>query len=644
MKRVLITGKDSYIGTSFINWVKEKHPGEFATEELDMIDGTWKEKDFSGYDAVFHVAGIAHQKETKENAPLYYQVNRDLAIETATKAKEAGVKQFVILSTMSVYGTNVGKIRKGDKPSPRSHYGRAKWQADKVIERMADKTFRVAVLRPPMVYGEGCKGNYQLLKKFALKSPVFPNYGNQRSMVKIDVLCEFVAELIQKGKGGLYFPQNLDYVCTTEMVKQIAEENGKSIWTTKLFNPFIKLALKMKIGMIEKVFGDLTYEKKRKKALMIASMASMLDNFNRNNIKILSELGYEITLAANFEREDSNSKEKVAEFKREMEEKGYRVIQIDFSRKLSNIKGQFKSYQQVKALTNNRYDLVHCHSPICAAMTRVAFRKERKKGTKVIYTAHGFHFFKGAPLINWLIYYPIEKVASYFTDVLITINKEDYERARTKFHAKKVEYVPGVGVDIEKFKNVKVNIAKKRKELGIGESDIVLLSVGELNKNKNHEVIIRTLSKLHRADVKYLLVGKGQLRKYLENLAKELGVEKQVIFLGFRKDVDELYKVADIFVFPSKREGLSVALIEAAIGLPCVVSKIRGNTDIIENGINGIIVESNKPIEYANAINRFVNKKEISQIYRKKMKEKIYQFDCERINKRMEGIYREWAE
>lgn len=644
MKRVLITGKDSYIGTSFINWVKEKHLGEFETEELDMIDGTWKEKDFSGYDAVFHVAGIAHQKETKENAPLYYQVNRDLAIETATKAKEAGVKQFVILSTMSVYGTNVGKIRKGDKPSPRSHYGRAKWQADKVIERMADKTFRVAVLRPPMVYGEGCKGNYQLLKKFALKSPVFPNYGNQRSMVKIDVLCEFVAELIQKGKGGLYFPQNLDYVCTTEMVKQIAEENGKSIWTTKLFNPFIKLALKMKIGMIEKVFGDLTYEKKRKKALMIASMASMLDNFNRNNIKILSELGYEITLAANFEREDSNSKEKVAEFKREMEEKGYRVIQIDFSRKLSNIKGQFKSYQQVKALTNNRYDLVHCHSPICAAMTRVAFRKERKKGTKVIYTAHGFHFFKGAPLINWLIYYPIEKVASYFTDVLITINKEDYERARTKFHAKKVEYVPGVGVDIEKFKNVKVNIAKKRKELGIGESDIVLLSVGELNKNKNHEVMIRTLSKLHRADVKYLLVGKGQLRKYLENLAKELGVEKQVIFLGFRKDVDELYKVADIFVFPSKREGLSVALIEAAIGLPCVVSKIRGNTDIIENGINGIIVESNKPIEYANAINRFVNKKEISQIYRKKMKEKIYQFDCERINKRMEGIYREWAE
>lgn len=594
MKRVLITGKDSYIGTSFINWVEEKYPGEFETEELDMIDGTWKEKDFSGYDAVFHVAGIAHQKETKENAPLYYQVNRDLAIETAKKAKEEGVKQFIILSTMSVYGTNVGKIRKGDRPSPRSHYGRAKWQADKVIERMADKTFRVAVLRPPMVYGERCKGNYQLLKKFALKSPVFPNYRNQRSMVKIDVLCDFVAELIQKGKGGLYFPQNPDYVCTTEMVKQIAEESGKSIWTTKLFNPFIKLALKMKIGMIEKVFGDLTYEKKNKKALMIASMASMLDNFNRSNIKILSELGYEITLAANFEREDSNSKEKVAEFKREMEEKGYRIVQIDFSRKLSNIEGQFKSYHQVKALTKNRYDLVHCHSPICAAMTRVAFRKERKKGTKVIYTAHGFHFFKGAPLINWLIYYPIEKVASYFTDVLITINKEDYERARTKFHAKKVEYVPGVGIDIEKFNNIKVNIVQKRKELGVDLDDTVLLSVGELNKNKNHQIIIRALAKLHRPNVKYIVVGQGALKGYLVNLAKELGVEKQVIFLGFREDVAEIYKVADIFVFPSKREGLSVALMEAlASGLPVVASDIRGNEDVICIGENGELVKDN---------------------------------------------------
>lgn len=259
MKRALITGKNSYIGTSFINWVREKYPGEFETEELDMIDGTWKEKDFSGYDAVFHVAGIAHQKETKENASLYYKVNRNLAIETAKKAKEAGVRQFVILSTMSVYGTNIGKIHKGDKPSPKSHYGKAKWQADKIIERMADQDFKVAVLRPPMVYGEGCKGNYQLLKKFALKSPVFPKYQNQRSMIHINSLCEFVADLIQKGKGGLYFPQDESYICTTKMVEEIAWKSGKKIRTTKLFNPFIKLALKMKIGIIEKVFGDLVY-------------------------------------------------------------------------------------------------------------------------------------------------------------------------------------------------------------------------------------------------------------------------------------------------------------------------------------------------------------------------------------------------
>lgn len=578
MKRVLITGKDSYIGTSFINWVKEKHPGEFETEELDMIDGTWKEKDFSGYDTVFHVAGIAHQKETKENAPLYYQVNRDLAIGTAKKAKEAGVKQFVILSTMSVYGTNVGKIRKGDRPSPRSHYGRAKWQADKVIERMADKTFRVAVLRPPMVYGEGCKGNYQLLKKFALKSPVFPNYRNQRSMVQIDVLCEFVTELIQKGKGGLYFPQNPDYVCTTEMVKQIAEENGKNIWTTKLFNPFIKLALKMKSGMIEKVFGDLTYEKKNKKALMIASMASMLDNFNRNNIKILSELGYEITLAANFEREDSNSKEKVAEFKREMEAEGYRIVQIDFSRKLSNMRGQLKSYQQVKALTKNRYDLVHCHSPICAAMTRVAFRKERKKGTKVIYTAHGFHFFKGAPLINWLIYYPIEKVASYFTDVLITINKEDYERAKKNFSAKRVVFIPGIGVNTKEILQKRVVTKEVREKLSIPAGNVFLLSVGELSKRKNHELVINALKNL--PDITYVICGQGEMKERLEKLAKRNSVDLRL--LGFRTDCIEIMKACDLFVFPSIQEGLPIALLEALVaGANCIASDIRGNTDLI---------------------------------------------------------------
>lgn len=261
MKKILITGAGSYIGTSFIKWVKENHLGEFEVEELDMIDGTWRETSFSGYDAVFHVAGIAHQKETRENAHLYYEVNRDLAIAVARKAKDEGISYFILLSSMSVYGKNTGVIGKQDCPDPKSNYGKSKYEADLAIEKMVDSNFQVAILRPPMVYGDGCKGNYQTLRKFALHSPVFPEYKNQRSMVRVDVLCEYLVKLIKQRKSGLFFPQNKQYVCTTDMIKKIARQSGKHIVTTRIFNPFIRLALILRIPVFQKVFGDLIYEK-----------------------------------------------------------------------------------------------------------------------------------------------------------------------------------------------------------------------------------------------------------------------------------------------------------------------------------------------------------------------------------------------
>lgn len=262
MKKVLITGANSYIGESFEKWVTTRYPEEFQVETVDMIGNGWREKSFEGYDAVFHVAGIAHQKETEANAPLYYKVNRDLAIETAKKAKESGVKQFVLLSSMSVYGKTVGIIKKTDMPDPKSHYGKAKWQADKAIEPMSDQDFKVAILRPPMVYGKGCKGNYQTLRKVALKSPVFPDYKNQRSMVYIDNLCEFVKNVINNEEAGLFFPQNEEYVCTSEMVTGIAEINNKKMYQTKIFNILIKLGIyKVSVNVLKKVFGNLKYEK-----------------------------------------------------------------------------------------------------------------------------------------------------------------------------------------------------------------------------------------------------------------------------------------------------------------------------------------------------------------------------------------------
>ena len=374
-----------------------------------------------------------------------------------------------------------------------------------------------------------------------------------------------------------------------------------------------------------------------KKALMIASMASMLRNFNLNNIRILRDLGYEVTLAANFRTEDSNSPESIQEFRQQMNKEGVLIRQIDFTRKIGNIKGHIKSYKQVQELANENFDLIHCHSPICAAITRYVFR--RKPG-KIIYTAHGFHFYKGAPLQNWLLYYPVEKWLSRYTDVLITINKEDYQRAKKKFHAKETKYIPGVGIDVEKIQAVQVDREKKREELGIGKDDFLLLSVGELNKNKNHEVVIRAIAELRNPKIKYAICGKGPLKEYLEGLAEKLGVRNQLFLLGFRTDVIEICKSADVFVFPSKREGLSVALMEAmACGLPCVVSRIRGNVDLVNNGQGGWVMNSFLGEDFSKKVCELMEDKSEKYIFGKCNQKIIVKFDIAAIKKKMQYIY-----
>lgn len=257
MKRILITGANSYIGTSFENYVKQWND-EYIVEIVDMIDGTWKEKSFSEFDVMFHVAGIAHIKETKENTQLYYKVNRDLVYEAVKKAKDDGVKQFIFLSSMSVYGMETGVISRDNVPAPKSNYGKSKLQAEELIVPLEEPNFKIAVLRPPMIYGKGCKGNYVRLENFALKSPIFPKIENKRSMIYIDNLCEFIKKIIDEESKGLFLPQNDEYICTSDMVREIAEAHGKKIHMTKLFNPLLRL---LKISIVNKVFGDLVYEK-----------------------------------------------------------------------------------------------------------------------------------------------------------------------------------------------------------------------------------------------------------------------------------------------------------------------------------------------------------------------------------------------
>ena len=260
MKKILITGAGSYIGVNVEKYLLQ-WPEEYQVNSINMIGDEWKKADFSSYDVVFHVAGIAHIKETKENSHLYYDVNEHLAVAVAEKAKNEGVKQFIILSTMSVYGVTVGHITKETLPNPTNSYGKAKYNADLKIEKMDCPTFKVAILRPPMVYGKGCKGNYQTLRRFALKSPIFPNFKNERSMIYVGNLAEFVKSCIDDEKNGMFFPQDAEYVCTAMMVKKVAKHNDKEIKTLKLFNWIIRIMLSAKVGLFMKIFGNLTYEK-----------------------------------------------------------------------------------------------------------------------------------------------------------------------------------------------------------------------------------------------------------------------------------------------------------------------------------------------------------------------------------------------
>lgn len=259
MKRVLITGANSYIGTSFEKYINENYPDDYVVDTVDMIDGSWRSMSFAGYDSVFHIAGIAHQKETKKNAHLYYQVNRDLAIETAKKAKADGVKQFIFLSSMSVYGMDTGVITKETAPNPKSHYGKSKWQAEQAIGPLNAEDFKVCILRPPMVYGKGCKGNFQTVVKIVKKSPFFPNVKNERSMIYIDNLSEFVKLCVEEKSSGVYLPQNKEYVSTKDMARGIAKALGKKIYFDNVTGLVVRL-LRPFFSVAKKGFGSLTYQ------------------------------------------------------------------------------------------------------------------------------------------------------------------------------------------------------------------------------------------------------------------------------------------------------------------------------------------------------------------------------------------------
>lgn len=334
------------------------------------------------------------------------------------------------------------------------------------------------------------------------------------------------------------------------------------------------------------------------KVLYVTTVGSTMWFFYEH-FKMLLSAGCEVEIACGTEKPIS---EKIASL-------GLPTHTISFSRSPIS-KKNLKAYAQIKKLIRDgNYDIVHCHTPNASVITRLACRKFRKKNNlKVFYTAHGFHFYKGAPKLSWLLFYPIEKFCSRFTDKLITINREDYELAKRKFKAKETHYVSGVGIDLSRFEDVCVDRNAKRREIGIPEDAKLLLSVGELNENKNFQVIIRAIAKLKDANIHYAIAGIGSKKSFLVELAKELGVEAQVHLLGFRKDIPELNYISDAFCLPSYREGLGLAAIEAmACGLPIITSNVHGINDYSIDGVTGYVCAPSDVNCFAEAIYKLVS-------------------------------------
>lgn len=256
MKRVLITGKNSYVGNNLEKWLA-KFPEDYIVDKISLRNNEWKSVDFSVYDTIVHVAGIAHRKETNKNAYLYYEVNRDLTYQIAYKAKVSKVPHFIFLSTMSVFGLEQGIINKNTPLKPKTHYGVSKFQAEKLLYNLKDNDFKVSIIRPPMIYGKDCPGNYQRLRWLALKTPIFPKVNNQRSMIFIDNLSYFLKHIIDCALEGFYHPQNNEYINTSVLVEQIAIQNNKKVFLISSLNPLMKI---LNFSLMRKVFGTLVYD------------------------------------------------------------------------------------------------------------------------------------------------------------------------------------------------------------------------------------------------------------------------------------------------------------------------------------------------------------------------------------------------
>lgn len=372
--------------------------------------------------------------------------------------------------------------------------------------------------------------------------------------------------------------------------------------------------------------------KKKDKVLIVGAVGSMIANFNMENISILKNEGYDVEVAANFGDIDPISIDKKKQMFTSFHENGIITHQIDFQRGIGSPQKNIQVILKLRKLISKKhYKFIHTNSPLASALVRVA---NLHKHTKVIYTAHGFQFFKGGRKRDWFLFYPIERILATQTDVLVTVNDEDYTRAK-KMGFKKVEKIPGVGVDIQKFQS-----RDEKQEIMI-DNKLVLLSVGELNNNKNHMLVLEAISNLtNKKSIEYWICGTGENRDKYSEFIKKNDLEEIVKLLGYRTDISEILEKSDVFIFPSFREGLSVSVIEAmAKGKPVLASEIRGNKDLIDSNKGGILFSPNDSAQLIEILNNITISKEKLIDFGNYNRQKAKKYDLNQVNKKMISIY-----
>lgn len=368
------------------------------------------------------------------------------------------------------------------------------------------------------------------------------------------------------------------------------------------------------------------------KRLLLTCTDLMAIQFMVPHIKYLSNNGYSVKLACSVVGDRLDDLHSQLDGIAEIET--VRLVRSPFSP--SNLNG----LNDLKRIINReKWDIIWTNEPVMGIMTRLAAKKARSRGTKVVYMVHGFHFYKGASILNWAMFYPVEKYCSRLCDTIITINTEDFERAKT-FHAKDVKMIDGIGVDVEMFTGCVVQKNEKRRELGIPEDAFFILSIGELQKRKNHEVIIKALGQLKNDNIYYGICGKGELEEYLKELASKRRISERVLFFGYRNDIKEVLKCADVFAHPSKREGLGLAALEAmASGIPLLTSNIGGIGDYVVNGETGYLYAPDDVDGFSNGINIYYSSPEICEKISENGSKAVKKYDIRKAEKTLCDLF-----